>query len=130
MPIFSNCSLMLSQLLLWIIKCLFGVHLLEFPCISILLQLQLSVVVFTDLDLAIFAVPRNRAPDGYNRTGLIAATFLHYLPIVVTDELALGRKSTWTAALIHFHRCIRRSLDSSFSARYGCGPPISPCRVS
>ena len=64
---------MLSQLLLWTINCLFGAHLLEFSCMSIVLQVQLSVVILTNLDLARFATPRNRAPHGYNGTVLIAA---------------------------------------------------------
>ena len=53
---------MLSQLLLWTINCLFSVHLLGFTHMSILIQVQLSVVVLTKLDLAMFAVPRNRPP--------------------------------------------------------------------
>ena len=79
--IFSDRSLMLSQLLLWIIICSFGVHLLGFPYVSILLQVRLSVFVLTDL--AIFPVSRNRPPHSYNGTALIAATLSHYLPIVV-----------------------------------------------
>ena len=55
--IFSDRSLMLSQLLLWIIICSFGVHLLGLPLVSIPLQVQLSVVVLTDL--AVVSVSRS-----------------------------------------------------------------------
>lgn len=69
---FSDCSLMLSQLLLWIVICSFGVHFLEFPSVSILLQVQLTVVALPDL--AVFPVSYNHPPSSYNGTVLLAAT--------------------------------------------------------
>ena len=74
---------MLPQLLLWTSNCLFDVHLLEFPCLSVLLQVQLSAVILIDLDLATFAVLRNRPPHRFNGTVLIAAILSHCLPIAI-----------------------------------------------